>query len=532
MIKWILLFLIPMGFVHSDHNTRKDALDLGRKEAKKAFESISLFNSDTILPEEDKGKTFNADVARKKTEKGESVNSQFDFLESRESQANANNTHLSPGERIFKDEQFDVDAESAYIETCYESADPVEFSILREIILTNERTPAKTVEFGRCQGHIHEYKVKRGSAEDEVRRIKRRLSKDKTLRTFSVTCEDRGIGHRDKIIIQKYHINDLKTCTNMKIVSRNEPSKIVTVENGWKYSNLKLLEISQSPDCSLISKKCLDDEPRMINGKECKRCFVEELKYFWQPHKKSSCNFLKSELCDLKSSQCILDGPFGCALWQRTYQCYRKLKKKKVEKVDINVDTQIYESEYVPNRNFGDVVTKLSLFKEMDNELKNSPNIDIQGFQFFSGQSKRCFVHEMKSIGYDCCNRMGGLSNDIFLSKCDAEEVALADLKDRGQCHYLGWTYEKHLGAKTSKKHVYCCFPSKLARVFQEKAKEQLGISWGSPEIPNCHGLKRNDIQRVDMSQIDLSEAFENSKKDISHRLERVTQKLQGSFAG
>jgi len=36
---------------------------------------------------------------------------------------------------------------------------------------------------------------------------------------------------------------------------------------------------------------------------------------------------------------------------------------------------------------------------------------------------------------------------------------------------------------------------------------------------------------QVDMSKIELTEAFEDSKVDISERLERVTKKLQRSLA-
>jgi len=167
----------------------------------------------------------------------------------------------------------------------------------------------------------------------------------------------------------------------------------------------------------------------------------------------------------------------------------------------------------------------------MDRDLKDDENIDITGFKFFSGKNLRCFVNELKDITYDCCNRMGGFSNDLYLSKCDAEELALFDMKERGQCHYIGSKDKKILGAKISKKYVYCCFASKLARVFQEKARKELGISWGSAEDPNCQGRRREDIAKVDMRKIDLTEAFDDPKIDISERLDRVTKKLEGSLA-
>ncbi|XVN44339.1 MAG: conjugal transfer protein TraN [Rickettsia hoogstraalii] len=58
------------------------------------------------------------------------------------------------------------------------------------------------------------------------------------------------------------------------------------------------------------------------------------------------------------------------------------------------------------------------------------------------------------------------------------------------------------------KKSTYCCFNSKLARVFQEQGKKQLAIGFGTAQYANCRGFTVEELQRIDFSKFDLEELF------------------------
>jgi len=79
-----------------------------------------------------------------------------------------------------------------------------------------------------------------------------------------------------------------------------------------------------------------------------------------------------------------------------------------------------------------------------------------------------------------------------------------------GICHYIGTYCNTHdfAGGCITTMQQYCCFNSRLAKLIQEGAKEQLpGLGgWGTPESPNCAGMKVSELADVDFSKIDLTE--------------------------
>lgn len=93
---------------------------------------------------------------------------------------------------------------------------------------------------------------------------------------------------------------------------------------------------------------------------------------------------------------------------------------------------------------------------------------------------------------------------------CDPPEQALQLKKGASLCRYLGsYCSEYNLGQCQIKKEVYCCFNSRLARIVQEAAHEQLNLSWGTPQAPSCEGITHADFMALDFSKIDLSEMIE-----------------------
>lgn len=93
--------------------------------------------------------------------------------------------------------------------------------------------------------------------------------------------------------------------------------------------------------------------------------------------------------------------------------------------------------------------------------------------------------------------------------KCEEEEFEYASKRTLRVCHKVGSYCAQSSGIGNvcvEKREVGCCFSSPLPRIINEQARIQLGISWGTPESPNCQGLSMDQLALIDWSQVDLSE--------------------------
>ncbi|MFE8032857.1 conjugal transfer mating pair stabilization protein TraN [Thiohalocapsa marina] len=90
---------------------------------------------------------------------------------------------------------------------------------------------------------------------------------------------------------------------------------------------------------------------------------------------------------------------------------------------------------------------------------------------------------------------------------CEEEEFELGAKRALRSCHYVGsYCDSEVLGICIQKQKAFCCYNSPLARIINEQAYPQLGRSWGEAEQPDCRGLSLQELERLDWSQIDLSE--------------------------
>ena len=140
----------------------------------------------------------------------------------------------------------------------------------------------------------------------------------------------------------------------------------------------------------------------------------------------------------------------------------------------------------------------------------------------FKGEAEEC-SKSIAGIIKDCC----GISANGFLEgkilSCEPEELEVARAKEAGRAVELGkYCRNKVLGVCISYHKTYCLFQSKLARIIQVAARNQLGISFGDPETPNCRALTQDEFQKIDFSKVDFSDFY----KDIE---EKAKQESQGS---
>jgi hypothetical protein len=54
-------------------------------------------------------------------------------------------------------------------------------------------------------------------------------------------------------------------------------------------------------------------------------------------------------------------------------------------------------------------------------------------------------------------------------------------------------------------------------RILHEQGRGQAGLNWGEPESPQCRGFTVEELSRIDFSNLNLSEIFEDLKPSF-HR--------------
>ena len=388
-------------------------------------------------------------------------------------------------------------------------------------------TPRMCKKIRVCKGHYREEKSNYPQA--DKRNQKRAFNADPTIKSFDVSIDKAGIGHRDLIISQWVHIDNAHTCNSFEEREQEETPESWEEIDTWQMENQKLLD---SLDCTVVNITTGQPETRLINGREVTRPFWSKTHHLQCLKKhQNGCNSIKENNCILTSNECIKKVDEQCLVWEKTFKCRKRKAPTYVPELkDIyGADQAIWETTYQPNQDFSDMATKLAVFDEMKKELQNSNSSDVRSVRLFKGSDQQCSKSIAEDLMYDCCFDMGGFATQIKLSKCSADEIALAESRRKGLTHYIGVKKEKFLGLWVSRKeHVFCVFPSKLSRVFQEEARKQLNLTWGDADNPDCRGLSQDEIKKLDFSRINLLEAFETPRKiDSTEKIKNIETRLK-----
>jgi conjugal transfer mating pair stabilization protein TraN len=137
----------------------------------------------------------------------------------------------------------------------------------------------------------------------------------------------------------------------------------------------------------------------------------------------------------------------------------------------------------------------------------------------FNGKSNKCRTSDMffGLIGGGCCDK-----EKVFagLVACKENEKVLAKKREQKQAHFIGNFCSKKLklgfvSICVQKSDSYCTFNSSLGKIIQEQGREQLGISWGSAENPQCRGFTPEEFQKIDFSKIDLTEFVKDIQSSV-----------------
>ena len=286
-----------------------------------------------------------------------------------------------------------------------------------------------------------------------------------------------------------------------------EPDQYI-VDSETLEDNCEHLEaLSDRGKCVYKSKTCTQGpETRVINGvRVYQSCWQYKYLYACDAEQNAGCKALRDRGCFQVGSVCHETKNGNCVSYKQTYHCrnHKTTKSNDLSKLSTQMfcqDGACSSPSYSPNQDMFEAISKLQTLKEMQKDLTGNP------LHIFSGKEHKC----TKSVTNfsDCCSLEGGWGK-VVGDQCKAEEKQLAQLKSSGSCHLIGThCAEKSAGVCLRKATSYCCFPSKLARIFQQQARQQLRLSWGSADKPDCRGLTVAELSQVDFSKIDTTELF------------------------
>ncbi|OJW46973.1 MAG: hypothetical protein BGO67_09760 [Alphaproteobacteria bacterium 41-28] len=249
----------------------------------------------------------------------------------------------------------------------------------------------------------------------------------------------------------------------------------------------------------------------MIQGVPITRdCWQYTLTYGCSHPSKNDCGPLRARGCAQINSRCKQQVGNSCVIYSQIYECKDPPRTSYVikgGKTPFCLDGSCRDQGWENNDEMMASLAQLAILKELQGQF------GMGGF--FKGETNKCSKQPVNFK--DCCGSGKGWGNDLGLSSCSSSEKLLSQRRKKGLCHYVG-TYcsKKVLGQCVTKKSTYCCWGSKLLKVFHEQGRPQIGIGWGSPKHPLCRGFTIEEIQRIDFSKLDLREVFEDLMKNFN----------------
>ena len=183
------------------------------------------------------------------------------------------------------------------------------------------------------------------------------------------------------------------------------------------------------------------------------------------------------------------------------------------------------------NQNFEAAVSQLAALAAAG---KDFAGMDPDSVTAFTGKAMAC---RKSAAGFSNCCKSGGWGQDAGLAQCNTEEQEIGTGKEKRLVVKVGsYCSKKVLGVCLQQKEGYCVFDSKLARIVQEQGRrDQLGISFGSGESPDCRGIRVAELQGIKFDHIDFSDFYDDLNSNIKlpdqdALNQRITSDIQNSL--
>lgn len=544
-----IIFLLPLiGFAEdSKILMNEDFREWARNQIQGLSEKRCEIALDDILPEEDKGKTFDPSIVEehfaaplldsraKEIENLMQTSVKKEALEGTEPFLQMSKMALeNPNKELDMKIHTSSMPEEEKLETCLEAGCyQISFAQNLEVEVTPELKELKKS----CMGHrvIEEFFWKE-SAERRVHEQNYQMVKDSSLSFYGAY-----IGGQDTSLLKKYYvISEWRHKDNQEKCSFPWKEHIIqpyAEKELWKTDSPEGLSATESnPDCKFLFSQVLKGpETRLIKGSPVFRSvWGRNLLFSCEPNPDSPCAKLRKLGGVLIKRKCLKENSLNdCDLWQKTYDMGGKASHQKhsysFKDREIWGFNGIFDESYEKNKDFSTVAAILGIFSDMKKEIEKQGDLNKENVRIFMGEPFGCACSFWSGELFDCCKKMEGLAISAYLAKCNSEELALTEKKQDGKCHFIG-SRQENLGTKTTK--VFCCFATKLSRVVQEQGRDQLNIDWGKADSPDCRGLSLDELTRLDFSKIDLSEVVEDlaiDKEELFKKIGATISHLESS---
>jgi conjugal transfer mating pair stabilization protein TraN len=326
------------------------------------------------------------------------------------------------------------------------------------------------------------------------------------------------VGYSDKERSLLFYRITIPTATTVNYKYREKIKECKEKGEYWQVITEEVEKLAEANECHEINRVCLESGNKTFFDKYIisRPCWKEKISYQCYSEPQDGCKHLKSQGCQLENSNCLNRNGNICLLWQRNYRCFGEKKSLSSSLAGATIfclGGDCHTPTIEQNNDISNV-GYLAMLNEMKKDMQGTP------IYVFKGESNGCRKNIVNFL--NCCSSMKGWGKDLGLSRCKAGEKALALKRGKGQCHFVG-TYcsqrDPIFKKCLTKKSTYCCFNSKLARVFQEHGRNQLGISFGSSKYPNCRGFTVDELRRVDFSKFDLEELFADLLFDAKNKM-------------
>lgn len=232
--------------------------------------------------------------------------------------------------------------------------------------------------------------------------------------------------------------------------------------------------------------------------------------------------------CTLSERECILQENGACARHRVKYQCQTTTKTDGYICGDkfFCSDGSCADLEGSVNTDFGHAVSQLATLAQAGKDI----GMDAEHLKAFSGKPMFC---RKSGLGYSDCCKDSGWGHKAGLAKCNSEEKALGQAKEKKLVVYVG-TFCSRKVAKicVQRKAGYCVFDNKLARIIQYQGRSgQLGIGFGGSKNPDCRGITVDELQRIDFNAMDYSDFYEelNERTNLPDR-EQLMEHMKNSI--
>ncbi len=545
---FLLFVSLSTGLLAQDSSMKAAKKD-GENTAKKQLSELQYdlshntmgFTEQDLLPDTDKGKTFDPNTSSLSSKEASfyAENSELNqFIQStqKRDQLDENEKFFIQGEQIAQNPSSELNissietlttAEEESLVTCQEEG-TYQRSVLQTLLV--QTTPDIKQSIKKCSGHERvQHYATTDKAKDRISSKKQSFRNNPDIQSFEV--------HRNEDVVTSTwtHKDNIETCD--KYFHEDKVSQLGSEKDSWETEEAEVLHsIESTPSCKLLYTTVVKGpETHMINGKAVFRdVWARQHHFSCEADSQSKCATYRQQGAVFINKKCLKTNVFEeCDLWEKTYDFGQKAAFQQ-SKVGFNKDAlwgfNDHDTSYNKNTDFGQVMTILSVFSDLENNLEEQGTDFHEDVPIFKGEKLTCEKSFLEGQVFDCCKKMDGLAIDVKLASCKSEEKCLAKYRSDGKCRFIG-SQKAKLGTVTE--HVYCCFPSKLARVIHEQGRKQLGIKWGKADKPKCRGLSLKEFQKIDFSKIDLSEVIDDIKLDkqaFANKLQQSIEPLQAKI--